>query len=345
MAQVFISYAREDQPFVRRLNEALTNRGQETWVDWEGIPPVARWLSEIQSAIEAADAFVFVLSPASASSEVCRRELSHAAAHRKRLVPLVRAQPEAPSVPTELAELNWVFFRDSEDFDAALATLIGAIETDLENVHRHTRLLVQARAWEDRGRVETRTLRGHDLEEAEAWLRNSADKEPKPTALQTEFVAASRHATDRRSRIIVTAASLAAIVATVLAVLAWMQRAEALHQGRVALSRQLAAQSRLLLGKEMDLSILGAVAAHRVEDTLQSRAALLHVLEQYRTSEFRLQPIGFVAAVKFSPDGNLLAIGGCANDSDFECETGEVHVWNLTKRMDVMPALRISTLR
>ena len=35
----FVSYAREDQPFVRKLHEALDRRQRDTWVDWEGIFP------------------------------------------------------------------------------------------------------------------------------------------------------------------------------------------------------------------------------------------------------------------------------------------------------------------
>ena len=44
MADLFISYSRKDQPFVRRLSDALVARGRETWVDWEGIAPSAKWM-------------------------------------------------------------------------------------------------------------------------------------------------------------------------------------------------------------------------------------------------------------------------------------------------------------
>jgi hypothetical protein len=40
-SDVFISYAREDQDFVRRLTDALTERGKKAWVDWADIPPTA----------------------------------------------------------------------------------------------------------------------------------------------------------------------------------------------------------------------------------------------------------------------------------------------------------------
>jgi TIR domain len=41
MADVFISYAREDQNVVRKLQEALEEHKRKTWVDWKDIPDSA----------------------------------------------------------------------------------------------------------------------------------------------------------------------------------------------------------------------------------------------------------------------------------------------------------------
>ena len=106
MADVFISYSRKDQDFVRRLHEALAGQGRDTWVDWEGIPPTAEWMKEIHAAIEAADTFVFVLSPDSVASETCKLEVEHAAEQHKRLVPVVYRDVPANGVPEALAKLN-----------------------------------------------------------------------------------------------------------------------------------------------------------------------------------------------------------------------------------------------
>src|SRR5213083_2011234 len=86
---VFISYSRKDKEFVRRLDEALKRRDREAWVDWEGIPPGDKWEKTIYGAIEASHTFIFVLTPDSIASEVCGREIAHAAANNKRLVPIV----------------------------------------------------------------------------------------------------------------------------------------------------------------------------------------------------------------------------------------------------------------
>ena len=79
MTDLFISYSRKDREFVRALHDALRNAGREAWVDWEDIPLTADWMQEIHGAIEAADSFLFVISPDSVVSEVCAREIEHAA--------------------------------------------------------------------------------------------------------------------------------------------------------------------------------------------------------------------------------------------------------------------------
>jgi hypothetical protein len=57
MADVFISYAREDQEFVHKLHEALEERQRDTWIDWKDIPLTAKWKEEVFSGIEKADSF------------------------------------------------------------------------------------------------------------------------------------------------------------------------------------------------------------------------------------------------------------------------------------------------
>ena len=98
MADVFISCSRKDQEFVRRLDEALQQRQREAWVDWEGIRPSEEFMQAIYGAIEAADTFIFVLSPDSVASTVCGRGVAHGAAPNQRLVPLVARNVNAEAV-------------------------------------------------------------------------------------------------------------------------------------------------------------------------------------------------------------------------------------------------------
>jgi tetratricopeptide (TPR) repeat protein len=222
---VFISYSRKDKEFVHRLDQALTARGREAWVDWEGIRPTEEFMQAIYRAIEGADTFVFVLTPDSVASEVCGREIAHAAAHNKRMIPIVARDVETEDVPGPLAKLNWIFCRETDDFAAAAESLVSAVETDLPWTHAHTRLLTRALEWEAHQKSNSFVLRGEDLKAAEQWLAEAGtEKERQPTTLHTEYIIASRRGAVRRQRITLGAVAFGAIVATVLAIIALMAR-------------------------------------------------------------------------------------------------------------------------
>jgi TIR domain len=202
MADVFISYSRKDKDFVRRLDESLKSRGREAWVDWEDIRPTEEWMQAVYAAIEGADAFVFVLTPDSVASVVCGREIAHAAAHNKRMVPIAARDVNAETVPEALAKLQWILFRQGDDFEKATDMLISALDTDLKWVHAHTRMLARAIEWESKGKSPLYALRGDDLRSAERWLADAgAQKDRQPTALQIEFVVASRKAEAGRQQL------------------------------------------------------------------------------------------------------------------------------------------------
>ena len=63
MSDGFISYSCPEIDFVRHLFDQLTAYDREPWADWQDIPPTADWLAEIYRGIEAADSFLFIISP------------------------------------------------------------------------------------------------------------------------------------------------------------------------------------------------------------------------------------------------------------------------------------------
>jgi hypothetical protein len=194
---VFISYSRLDVAFAQKLDESLKATGRDPWIDWDDIPLTADWWEEIQRGIEAANTFVFIISPDSVTSEVCNREVDHAAGHNKRIVPVVYR--DADDVPPTLAHLNWLFFRETDDFDAAFQALIDTIDSDLDWIRAHTRLTTRAVEWGGKERNESFLLRGDDLADAEQILAQTG-KEPALTELQIEYILASRQkqAADRK---------------------------------------------------------------------------------------------------------------------------------------------------
>jgi hypothetical protein len=189
---VFVSYSRKDERFVHKLHDALAAAQRDIWVDWEDIPPSAEWLKEIKRAIEGGDTVVFVVSPDSVSSQMCRQECTYAAECNKRIIPVLVRDVFPSDLPEPLAKIHWLFFRPQDDFQASFNALISAIETDLDWVRAHSRLLVRAREWESRDKDRSYFLAGTDLDEAEKWLATSQSREPRPNALQIAYVAASR---------------------------------------------------------------------------------------------------------------------------------------------------------
>src|SRR5689334_11090 len=109
MADIFISYSRKDREFVRRLHDTLKEQGRDAWVDWEDIPLTADWEQTIYEAIEAAHNFIFVISPDSVISEVCAREIAHAAGYNKRLIPIYYREVDIAQVSPVLRALNFVY--------------------------------------------------------------------------------------------------------------------------------------------------------------------------------------------------------------------------------------------
>jgi WD40 repeat protein len=244
MTDVFISYSRVDKPFVRRLHAALQGAGRGAWVDWEGIPPSAEWLAEIYGAIEAADAFVFVITTHSVASAVCRQEIDHAAIQKKRLVPVLAEDVATEAIPEVLRRLNWVDMR-GDAFDAGFGLLIAALDTDLAWVKDHTRVLVRAAEWNAKDRDRSLLLRGKDLQAAERWFEESArHPSPEPTPLQAEFIVASRHADARRQRLTLIATLAALVVSSSLAVWAYWERGVAQRQTQLSVANNLLVESQ-----------------------------------------------------------------------------------------------------
>jgi WD40 repeat protein len=332
MPDLFISYSRKDKDFVRRLDESLKNRGREAWVDWEDIRPTEDFMQAIYGAIEGVDTFVFVLTPDSVASVVCGREIAHAVAHNKRMVPVVARDVSPETVPEALAKLNWIFCRESDDFEKATDTLITAFDTDLEWVHAHTRLLTRAIEWENKGKNNSFVLRGDDLRSAEQWLAEAvAQKERQPTALQTEYIIASRKAAARRQRITLAAVSFGLVIAIVLAVLAWFQRNEAVRQARIALSRGLSAIAQQKAATETDVGLLLAAHATRLDAGPSAKSALLAAIQAHPRLQRLLWPGARTSAADFSPDGRRFAT------ADVE---GGISIWDAAtwRRLVHLPA-------
>jgi hypothetical protein len=91
VADVFVSYSRDDAGFVRRLVDARQARDKDVWVDVEGIRDAEVFPAALRSAIEGSDGFAFVISPGSVASH-CVWDACAACGDAKALPALARSQ-------------------------------------------------------------------------------------------------------------------------------------------------------------------------------------------------------------------------------------------------------------
>jgi len=253
MPDVFVSYSRRDADFVRALVADLEARGKDVWIDTQGIGDGEVFPDAIRHAIEASDAFVFVISPESVASRYCESEVAYAVSLQKRLVPVLRDAVADEALPEPIRVRNWVPFTPGMDHGAAADRLVAALDTDIEHVKAHTHWLVRALDWDGHHRDRSFLLRGSELAAADAWLSSVGDgAEPAPTALQREYVFASRTAAGRRQRIVVGASLVAVAVAATLAVLALVSRNQAQTEAVQSKSRVWAAESMAQLSVDSE---------------------------------------------------------------------------------------------
>lgn len=341
---VFISYAREDKTFVRQLNEQLQARKRDTWVDWEDIPLTADWWAEVQRGIEAANAFVFIISPDSANSAVCFREIEYAVEHHKRMVPILHrdlSPDDERRLHPSINAHNWIFIRPDTTFETALNDLLVALDTDLSYVREHTALLVRARNWTQRERDPSLLLREQALRDAEAWLAESETKEHgKPTDLHVEYITSSRRAQNRRTRRmwaigsalgIITALLIISLglflraenerqkadeqrrIADELRVLAQQNAEEAIFQGNRSQAIGISAQARLeLFGLWMERGVLLGLEAltTNLPYVPQAEQALAEAVQTSRVRRFFTPSPVATTAIAWSPDGTLFITTG-----------------------------------
>lgn len=301
---MFVSYSRKDAALVRRVVDALEARGKSVWVDFDDIPPSVDWFEQIGAGIEGSDNVVCVLSPDWVESEVCRRELDHAAARNKRIVPVLGRDVPAERVPPAAAKINWISLAA---LDAGIGTLVEQLETDLPHVQGHTRWGQEAEEWERHARDAAYLLRGAELTTAEQWLTAAAGRDPAPTALQSAFLASSRQASTRRQRQLFAGVVVALAVSVLLTIFALVQRSAAIDQRNTALSRELGAQAERSYERDPELSVLLASEAVKAKAGAESEETLRTALVRSRLRARHALGAPIVSA-DISPDNALYAV-------------------------------------
>lgn len=201
---IFISYSRDDLAFADQLEAALAIGHFSATLDRKGVSGGEEWKARLSSLIRNCDAVVFVLSPSSASSDICSWEVHEARSLSKRIIPVICRPLEGAKPPAELAELNYIFFypeprMPGSGFGLGLTQLATALETDLAWVREHTRLLLRATEWREAGKFENRLLSGSDVSAAKSWVECRPKGAPEATSLHLDFIRASEEGEKART--------------------------------------------------------------------------------------------------------------------------------------------------
>lgn len=342
-ANVFVSYSRRDRDKAQRVSNVLRERHFGVFRDTDDILPTEEWKGRLEQLISEADTIVFLLSPASATSEVCAWEIEHAAGLGKRIAPMVIEDVDTALIPPLLARLNFIFATDRDPFENAVNSLVSALRVDIDWIREHTRLGSLALRWQGTDRPRHLLLRGQDISDAEVWRDIRPADAPAVTTLQAEFISASRKAATSRQRQVLVGSLVGLAAAVILSVFAWLQSAEADRQREVAEVNEQRAnetrdgawrtQSRILTdwagesaeaGDRMTASLLLLAALPDTSDPARVDAArplLPEVADELITNYFyaqevaefaapmdRGQPPLSVSGTAFSPDGSLVAL-------------------------------------
>lgn len=190
---IFVSYSRDDLPAADQLDATLTLAGFATVMDRSGISGGEGWRERLGALIRAADTVVFVLTPKSAASEVCRWEVEEAVRLGKRIMPVLPRPLDGAPAPPALSALNYIYLyadpkKPESGLRAGLIELATALRVDVEWLREHTRYLQRATEWDTGGRPHNRLLSGDDIAIAKAWAARRPKDAPALTALHLDFI-------------------------------------------------------------------------------------------------------------------------------------------------------------
>lgn len=121
--EVFVSYAREDVDFARRLTNGLRRLEVPVWLDVFNIVPGKSWARQVGEALDRCVLMVLIVSPHSMSSENSDDEWNYFLDKRKEVIPVLF---EPAEIPFRLKKLQYVDFA-AQAFDSALTQLTVAI--------------------------------------------------------------------------------------------------------------------------------------------------------------------------------------------------------------------------
>ena len=137
MAQIFLSYAREDIAVARSIKLSLERRGLTVFLDIDGLVR-GPWSSALEREITAASDLVVLVSAASIQSAMVANEVAFAIQRSKPVVPVLLIEPpqETPSWLTQLLAIQAVRY-DHLDLEVSTDRIVRALNCRPSPLRKH----------------------------------------------------------------------------------------------------------------------------------------------------------------------------------------------------------------
>jgi WD40 repeat protein len=188
----------------------------------------------------------------------------------------------------------------------------------------------QAELWESKEQPDGLLLRDAELVAAEQWAAEHADE---LTPVEQRFLEKCSQVREiirraRRNNRLIRALAVAVSVALVIAIALYIQTRQLYHQ---SVARLLVSQSSSTIQGSLARALLLSVAANDLVDSTETKGALLTSMSlSPHLSGYLRGPSFQVFSAEFSPDGMLLASGGCGQaDNPSRCLQGEIRLWDV----------------
>src|SRR5271169_5284962 len=124
--RIFISYAHKDgKDLALRLQQSLKASGLDTWLDSQRLQGGSSWTTEIETALDASDVVLALLTPGSYVSDICRAEQLRSLRKGKCVITVLGQKNT--DIPLHLETKNYRDFTVSSDYEDRLKELLGDI--------------------------------------------------------------------------------------------------------------------------------------------------------------------------------------------------------------------------
>lgn len=302
LCDISFIYHPADLRFVRRIDARMTAKDVDCQVSEAELGKTDEGKNKLKADILRSHLVAIVLSPQSAASQTCGELIQYAVSSGKRLVTLIVDEDIKVDVHPAIAENPYIFFRQQDALEDGIQKLLELAVAN-QHIRLHTELLVYASRWHQNKRADNLLLPPTRVHQARQWLADGANRLPKPSPLQVEYIHASRRQKPAAKRSLSVYQMLAlAVLIGIAVVIGSLQNAVANRPTATAATVAAAAESVQTQAPALGLTTaVTASSAVALADIAASVADAITQMAQTDTPSTAAPPLAAPAEAE-SPD-------------------------------------------